>query len=156
MNRILVIFRTDLELHEGGVDGGDIGLEEEKEKYINSRIDKEKKIKNEEKNFKSFFKKLDKNKLKLIENLIKKASFMEVTLTDLQNTMNVDGVVSEYMNGANQFGTKTSPEVEVYNTMLKNYTVVIKQLCEFLPDNNNKDNNEGNKLLSFAMQKKVK
>ena len=156
MNRILVIFRTDLELHEGGVDGGDIGLEEEKEKYINSRIDKEKKIKNEEKNFKSFFKKLDKNKLKLIENLIKKASFMEVTLTDLQNTMNVDGVVSEYMNGANQFGTKKSPEVEVYNTMLKNYTVVIKQLCEFLPDNNNKDNNEGNKLLSFAMQKKVK
>ena len=43
-------------------------------------------------------------------------------------------MVSEYKNGENQWGTRKSPEVDVYNSMIKNYTSVIKQINDILPD----------------------
>lgn len=58
---------------------------------------------------------------------------MSVTLTDLQETINREGTISEYQNGENQWGTKKSPEVETYNTMIKNYMGIIKQLTDLLP-----------------------
>lgn len=66
--------------------------------------------------------------LKLIANAI----FMEDQLEKLQETIKNDGPVSEYQNGENQWGTKKSPEVEIYNTMVKNYTSTIKQLGDLL------------------------
>ena len=58
---------------------------------------------------------------------------MTVTLEDLQETINREGAVSEYQNGENQWGTKKSPEVEIYNTMIKNHMTIIKQLSDLLP-----------------------
>ncbi len=58
--------------------------------------------------------------------------FMSITLADLQKKINEEGVVSEYQNGENQFGTKKSPEVEIYNIMIKNYMTAIKQLTDLL------------------------
>ena len=66
--------------------------------------------------------------------LITNAVFMEEQLTKLQAEIRENGVVSEYKNGENQWGTRKSPEVDVYNAMIKNYTSVIKQLGELLPD----------------------
>lgn len=66
---------------------------------------------------------------KLIEN----AAFMAVTLEDLQAYLNEHGTTSDYQNGENQWGTKKAPEVEVYNTMLKNYQSVIRQLSDLIP-----------------------
>jgi hypothetical protein len=56
-----------------------------------------------------------------------------VTLLDLQETINREGAVSKYQNGENQWGTKKSPEVEIYNTMIKNHMTIIKQLTDLLP-----------------------
>lgn len=66
--------------------------------------------------------------------LIANAVFMEEQLTKLQAEIREKGVVSEYKNGENQYGTRKSPEVDVYNAMIKNYTSVIKQLGDLLPD----------------------
>lgn len=66
--------------------------------------------------------------------LIKNAVFMEEQLTKLQADIRENGVVSEYKNGENQWGTRKSPEVDVYNSMIKNYTSVIKQINDILPD----------------------
>ena len=66
---------------------------------------------------------------KLIENV----AFMAVTLEDLQAYLNEHGPTSEYQNGENQWGTKKAPEVEVYNTMLKNYQSAVRQLCDMIP-----------------------
>ena len=52
----------------------------------------------------------------------------------LQAEIRENGVVSEYKNGENQWGTRKSPEVDVYNSMIKNYTSVIKQINDILPD----------------------
>ena len=40
---------------------------------------------------------------------------------------------SKYQNGANQWGKKKSAEADVYNTMIKNYTAIIKTLTDMAP-----------------------
>ena len=58
---------------------------------------------------------------------------MSVTLEDLQEEINRGGTVSTYQNGENQWGSKKSPEIEIYNAMIKNHMSIIKQLTELLP-----------------------
>lgn len=70
----------------------------------------------------------------LAHDLIKNALFMERELRKLQAHIRKNGVVSEYQNGQNQWGTKKSPEVEVYNSMIKNYTAVVSKLNDILPE----------------------
>ena len=75
---------------------------------------------------------------KFNEPLMQRAAFMRITLEDLEEPINREGPVSEYKNGENQWGTKKSPEVEVYNIMAKNYAAVIKQLLSSIPDSEDK------------------
>ncbi len=94
---------------------------------------KEQRIKSENTRLKGVFKDLDENKKKVVMPLIQKAAFMHVELEELQKVIEEEGCVCEYKNGANQYGTKKSPEVDVYNTMIKNYTAIIKTLAELAP-----------------------
>ena len=68
------------------------------------------------------------------EKLIENAAFMAVSLTDLQRIINEKGYTEEYQNGENQFGTKKSSEVDIYNTMVKNFNATMKQLIDMLPE----------------------
>lgn len=95
--------------------------------------DKAARIKKEVKRLSGIFTKLDGRQKKAVQSLISNAAFMAVTLQELQETMNRDGVISEYQNGENQWGTKKSPEVEIYNTMVKNHAAIMKQLTDLLP-----------------------
>lgn len=96
-------------------------------------ITKEKRIKKEVTRLKKLLKHIPKDKMNSVMALINNAAFMTVTLEDLQETINTQGPVSEYQNGENQWGTKKSPEVEIYNTMIKNLASVIKQLTDLIP-----------------------
>ena len=80
------------------------------------------------------FKDIEPTKKKVVEKLITNAAFMAVELDKLQEIIAENGCTEEYQNGANQSGKKKSSEVEVYNTMIKNYTAVIRQLLELLPE----------------------
>lgn len=102
-------------------------------------LTKEERIKKEFNRLKRIFKDLPKDKKDTAVSLIRNAAFMTVTLDDLQESINKNGVISEYQNGENQWGTKKSPEVDIYNTMIKNHMAVIKQLCDLLPDEGKKD-----------------
>jgi hypothetical protein len=103
----------------------------------NERINKEKR------RLASIFTKLDICNKKAVQSLIDNAAFMAITLQDLQVTINENGVISEYQNGENQWGTKKSPEVEVYNTMVKNHASIIKQLTDLLPRKDPKPEDDG-------------
>ena len=105
------------------------------------RAQKSKELKRLEK----IFKDIRPDKKETVRKLIENAAFMEVQLSGLQKEIAEKGPVSEYQNGENQWGTKKSPEVEIYNTMIKNYTAVVKQLLELLPEG---DGN-GDELLDF-------
>ena len=104
-----------------------------KEEKIKAKKEKVKRIKKELTKLKKLFKDLDGDTMETVISLIRNAAFMIVTLEDLQETINIIGCVSEYQNGENQFGTKKSPEVEIYNTMIKNHMSIIKQLSDLLP-----------------------
>ena len=78
----------------------------------------------------------EKRKKELAIRLMDRAAFMLTTLESLEKTIAEKGVISEYQNGETQWGTKKSPEVDVYNTMVKNYTAVIKQIMDIVNSGN--------------------
>ena len=97
-------------------------------------LQKEKRISKEITRLKKLFKNIPKDTMNSVFALITNAAFMTVTLEDLQETINTQGPVSEYQNGENQWGTKKSPEVDIYNTMVKNLASVLKQLTDLIPE----------------------
>lgn len=100
---------------------------------IKKELTKEELISKEKRRLKGIFKNLDENKKKLVTPLIEKAAFMSIELDILQETIQQDGWTSEYKNGANQFGTKKSPDAEAYIALSKNYAAIIKQLTDLVP-----------------------
>lgn len=119
----------------------------EKGADIMEHLSKEERIKTEIDRITNLLADLGEGTLKGVRSLIENAAFMSITLEDLQKSINENGVISEYKNGENQFGTKKSPEVEVYNTMIKNHMSAIKQLTELIPKTN--PNAERDELLDF-------
>lgn len=95
---------------------------------------------------KRIFKDIDPSKQKIVEKLISNAAFMAESLDELQETIREKGFTEEYQNGANQFGVKKCSEVEIYNTMVKNYSSIIKQLVDLLPS---EAQSTGDELLAF-------
>ena len=99
---------------------------------------------------KKIFKDIEPSKQKTVEKLISNAAFMAESLDELQEIIREKGFTEEYQNGANQFGVKKCSEVEIYNTMIKNYTSVIKQLVDLLP---NGAMSGGDELIDFISGK---
>ena len=97
-------------------------------------IEKNKKIRKETQKLKKLFKDLPDNKKKMAEKLIENASFMSITLDELKEDIKLYGVKETYVNGKDQFGFKESIESKTYNTMVKNYMNIIKQLNDMLPE----------------------
>lgn len=89
------------------------------------------------------FSKLDTKRKKIVSSLIDNAAFMAVKLEELRSQIDQVGMVSEYQNGANQWGTKKSPEIEIYNTIIKNHMTIIKQLTDLLPKEEQKEADDG-------------
>lgn len=79
------------------------------------------------------FEKCDDNIKKIANPLIENASYMKVELAYLKKYNIENGIKEFYMNGKGQFGFKESVESKTYNTMMKNYMSVIKQLNDMLP-----------------------
>jgi len=96
-------------------------------------ISKEKRIFEELNRISVLFEEIDENKKTIVAPLLQNASFMKVTLEDLQEIINAEGVTDEYKNGANQYGVKQSATLQSYNALVKNYTAVIRTLAQYLP-----------------------
>ena len=96
-------------------------------------LEKNERIEKEKRRLSGIFTKIDPKSKKAIQSLIENAAFMAITLQDLQESMNNDGVISKYQNGENQKGVKKSAEVDIYNSLIKHYMAIMKQLLELLP-----------------------
>ena len=98
-----------------------------------TEIERNKKISEEYQRISIYFESLDENEKAVIDPLIRNAAFMRVALDDLQEIIAEQGPVEGYQNGANQFGTKQSAALQSYNSLVKNYSAVIKTLFGLLP-----------------------
>ena len=90
---------------------------------------------------------LPEDKKKITEGLIADAAFMAEQLEKLRDYISEHGWSEEYMNGANQFGKKSSVEADAYLKMQKSYASVIKQLTDLLPDNT--ETAAGTEIMAF-------
>jgi len=103
-------------------------------------IAKDIEIKKEIVKLNKLFKDMDIKIKKAVSSTIENVAFMTITLRELQKEINKNGAVTTYQNGENQYGTKKSPEVDIYNTMIKNYISAMKTLTDLLPKNSNTAN----------------
>lgn len=94
---------------------------------------KEEIIKSEKRKLAGIYLRLDKKTKKSVDSLVEEAAFMAASLYELRKIIDEKGYTEEYQNGANQKGVKKCSEVEIYNTMIKNYSSVVKQLTDLLP-----------------------
>jgi hypothetical protein len=118
---------------------------ENKQTYSN--VEKKEKIYIEIERLRKLFENMPESKKQTAESLILNVAFTTVTLNDLQDAMNENGVISHYQNGANQWGTKKSPESDIYNAMIKNHMAMIKQLIDLLPEGETE--NKKDSLMEF-------
>lgn len=111
-------------------------MEEEQKEELSgiALMEKNKRIKKETNRLKKLFTNLEKNKKKIAEKLIENAAFMSITLEDLKKDIVKYGVKETYVNGKDQYGFKESIESKTYNTMIKNYMNIIKQLNDMAPE----------------------
>lgn len=100
---------------------------------------------------KKTFKDLPKEKLKISEKLIERAAYMLVSLEDMEEKINADGLVVTMPQGDYTI-ERAHPLLTPYNAMVKNYNTIIKQLSELSP--NADATAAGQALMMFATKPK--
>lgn len=100
---------------------------------ISEYLEKKKRIDKEVRRLKRLFSKIDENKKKLVFATIEDVAFLTITMQDLREAIIRDGTTVEYKNGENQYGTKQSPDAQLYLQMSQKQTQAMKILVECLP-----------------------
>lgn len=95
---------------------------------------KVRRITQETKKLKAFYKDLPADKLHMATRLIERAAFQLVTLEELEDEITRAGCIDEYKNGDNQAGVKISAAMQAYNSLYKNYQATLKELSAQLPE----------------------
>ena len=114
---------------------------------------KEEIIKAEKRKLAGIYTRLDIKTKKAVDSLIDEAAFMSASLYELRETINEKGYVETYQNGANQRGIKKCSEVEIYNTMIKNYSSVVKQLTNLIPKKNDSSGEKTDGFEEFVISR---
>ena len=114
---------------------------------------KEEIIKAEKRKLAGIYTRLDPKTKKAVDSLIDEAAFMSASLYELRETINEKGYVETYQNGANQRGIKKCSEVEIYNTMIKNYSSVVKQLTDLIPKKNDSSGEKTDGFEEFVISR---
>lgn len=100
---------------------------------ISEYLDKQNRIKKEVARLKRLFSKIDPQKKKLVFATIDDVAFMTITMQDLRESIIREGTTVEYKNGENQYGTKQSPDAQLYLQMSQKQTAAMKILIDCLP-----------------------
>lgn len=83
---------------------------------------------------KIFFEEKDDDKSRLALSLINRAIFLNKTLDDLEKEVKKSGVITTMSQGDYEI-ERENPALKSYNTTIKNYASLIKQLVDMLPKN---------------------
>lgn len=117
-------------------DTEDIKKEVEREEIRDSAaafLEKQRRIKKEINRLRKLFKEIDENKKKLVFTTIDDVAFMTITMQDLREKIVREGTTCTYKNGENQYGTKQSPDAQLYLQLSQKNTQAMKILVDCLP-----------------------
>ena len=96
-------------------------------------LDKQRRIKKEEARLRRLFAKIDRAKKNLVNTTIADVAFMTITMEDLRENIIREGTTIQYKNGENQYGTKQSPDAQLYLQMSQKQTAAMKILMDCMP-----------------------
>lgn len=117
-------------------DSEEVRKEVEREEIRDSAaayLEKQRRIKKEINRLKKLFKDIDENKKKLVFTTIDDVAFMTITMQDLREKIVRVGTTCTYKNGENQYGTKQSPDAQLYLQLSQKNTQAMKILVDCLP-----------------------
>lgn len=100
---------------------------------------------------KKVYKNLPKNVFENSKKLIERAAYMLVSLEDMEEKIDADGLVVSMPQGDYTI-ERAHPLLQPYNAMVKNYNATVKQLNELLPDANVEA--AGSALMEFVTKPK--
>ena len=113
---------------------------------------KDERISAENKRLRSLFKDLPKEKLTMLDGLIHRAAYMRITLEDYEADIVENGSTELFTQSEKTDPyERERPVSAIYNRLIKNYQIVIKQLVDALPEQSAVD--AGEELLKFALKK---
>ncbi len=115
---------------------------------ISDYLEKQKRIKKEVSRLRKLFKEIDENKKKLVMTLIDDVAFLTITMQDLRESIIREGTTVEYKNGENQYGTKQSPDAQLYLAMSQKQAQAMKILLDCMPKND-KPSSQEDELAKF-------
>jgi hypothetical protein len=94
------------------------------------------KVKKEENRLKGCYKKLQGDTSKVLDGLIYRASFLRAVLENLEADIKENGTVEMFtQSDMVEPYQRKRPAIDIYNTTIKNYNIVIKLLNDALPKN---------------------
>lgn len=102
---------------------------------ISDYLEKQKRVKKEVTRLRKLFKEIAENKKKLVMALIDDVAFLTISMQDLRNNIIREGTTVEYKNGENQYGTKQSPDAQLYLAMSQKQAQAMKILLDCMPKN---------------------
>ncbi len=96
---------------------------------------KDERISDEIKKLKVLYKDLPKDKFVIVDGLINRAAYMKITLEDFEKELDEKGYVELFSQSEKtEPYERKRPTAEMYNSMSKNYSVIMKQLNDLLPE----------------------
>ena len=97
-------------------------------------LSKEERVSNEMKRLLEIFSDLDGVSLASIDGLLRRAAYMRVTLEDYEKDLDKGGYVEMFTQSTNTPPyERERPVARLYNSMNRNYQLIMKQLVESLP-----------------------
>lgn len=95
-------------------------------------IDKDKIARSEKRKLNQIVKLVPDNKKAIASNIADELAFMTATLADLKEKVKEYGTIEHFQQGKQDF-FRESPALKSYNTTIKQYSALYKQLCDLLP-----------------------
>ena len=116
-------------------------------------MEKNKRIKAEVTKLRKRFSHLSEDRKSLAYKTIDEVAYLGVTLEELQNIVNEEGVILVSING-NGLTTKVEhPAMRIYNKTIKNYISSLKQLNLLLPDSKAEGVERAGEMLKAFIEK---
>lgn len=108
------------------------------------KTESEKRIDAEVRRLDKIFEHIDDNSKELSESLIKRASFMRITLEKYEADLEADGYVELFSQSEKTPPyERERPVARLYTSLNKNYQSIMKQLFDILPKEEKKEQDDG-------------
>ena len=123
-----------------------------KEKVIKIDNEIEKRIKAEIRRVKPLFANLTEDKIKFADKVICQFATTQIILERLADEINNNDILENFEQGLQKF-KRENPALKAYNSTIKSYTTLAKQLIDLLPDK--RESKAGQDIMTFITQPKI-